>query len=540
MSLPNNTLKSQPLYNSVQGEDFNLQILRLINNDKYLDKNIIDLQNQLETALSHISSYEHITDSNVDDTNRNKKQIENVKGLVNDFINQFNALKDDIILNKDRIDNFLTNYTPSNSSAVVNDNINSLVSVVSGLRPTVDTNTSNITSIQTNIKNIQNTIDNISANINAGNTSNVDSTKIQADIQSINTTLDDMRATISNNTALLDANKILFDNFKTNIDNNSNDISKLQANDITFESNLQAIKKLVDNNATTSDVFATKQELQDTRNGIESDIAYNVENTNATISNIRDQMTSDKNQIYDDIHKAYNDINVNKLAITDLSNNVSGVVTYTQGFSTYITTNNTNVSGLTLQVETNKSDIGNLSTTVTDLSNTVSSLPSGTEFTNLSTTVTDLSNTVSTLPSGNEFTNLSTTVSDLSNTVSTLPSGTEFTNLSTTVTDLSNTVSTLNNTSAIKSWVDETANRAFDTVYSNTSGYPITVSLSYQNNDNANSSNDVYFYVDGVSVKHIKGYGGLFSYIIECDVPADSSYKITSSDGTIENWVELK
>jgi len=313
MSLPNNTLKSQPLYNSVQGEDFNLQILRLINNDKYLDKNIIDLQNQLETALSHISSYEHITDSNVDDTNRNKKQIENVKGLVNDFINQFNALKDDIILNKDRIDNFLTNYTPSNSSAVVNDNINSLVSVVSGLRPTVDTNTSNITSIQTNIKNIQNTIDNISANINAGNTSNVDSTKIQADIQSINTTLDDMRATISNNTALLDANKILFDNFKTNIDNNSNDISKLQANDITFESNLQAIKKLVDNNATTSDVFATKQELQDTRNGIESDIAYNVENTNATISNIRDQMTSDKNQIYDDIHKAYNDINVNKL-----------------------------------------------------------------------------------------------------------------------------------------------------------------------------------------------------------------------------------
>ena len=91
-------------------------------------------------------------------------------------------------------------------------------------------------------------------------------------------------------------------------------------------------------------------------------------------------------------------------------------------------------------------------------------------------------------------------------------------------------------------WVDETANRAVSTVYTNTTGHPIMVIVSGYN---TGTTYIMHFLIDGITVTYAgdsdaglnnAGEKGALSIII----PINSTYEIIVHNTTIEKWLELK
>ncbi len=88
-------------------------------------------------------------------------------------------------------------------------------------------------------------------------------------------------------------------------------------------------------------------------------------------------------------------------------------------------------------------------------------------------------------------------------------------------------------------WVDETANRASGTTYTNTYGKPIMVSISIQ----TTTTVEYGFSVNGTRMSYKIGRSGTSSGIDVGDtiiVPSASTYNLIDITGSIEHWFELK
>ena len=83
-----------------------------------------------------------------------------------------------------------------------------------------------------------------------------------------------------------------------------------------------------------------------------------------------------------------------------------------------------------------------------------------------------------------------------------------------------------------ETWVDETANRAAETLYTNNTGKPIVVLISA-----GNSTYNGILYIDDVIVYMGVGYECNIPSII---VPNGSTYLIAGSNYSIGKWFELK
>jgi len=95
------------------------------------------------------------------------------------------------------------------------------------------------------------------------------------------------------------------------------------------------------------------------------------------------------------------------------------------------------------------------------------------------------------------------------------------------------------------SWVDETTNRALDTVYTNDTGKPIFVKATLGDDGGSPNYFHSYFYIDDVRVdyKGANSIGASVSFTVGGIVPNGSTYKATTSsdDGTkVTAWFELK
>lgn len=92
-----------------------------------------------------------------------------------------------------------------------------------------------------------------------------------------------------------------------------------------------------------------------------------------------------------------------------------------------------------------------------------------------------------------------------------------------------------------QTWQDVTASRAISTTYTNTTGRPITVVISFSYNGSAAVLG--YLTVNGVVIK----FGQINSAYINVDsgtaiVPAGATYTFTASSGSlgINAWLELR
>ena len=87
-----------------------------------------------------------------------------------------------------------------------------------------------------------------------------------------------------------------------------------------------------------------------------------------------------------------------------------------------------------------------------------------------------------------------------------------------------------------QTWQDVTANRSLSTIYTNSTGKPIAVSLITDAN---NASCDTHFYIDNIMVFATTSnwYSGIFIII-----PNGSNYKVEVSNTarTITSWYELR
>jgi hypothetical protein len=89
-------------------------------------------------------------------------------------------------------------------------------------------------------------------------------------------------------------------------------------------------------------------------------------------------------------------------------------------------------------------------------------------------------------------------------------------------------------------WVDETDNREFGTEYTNTSGKPIQLNISFD--DNSSDDDGSYdFYIDGTSVCNSSWASAVPRIAINPIIPNGSSYEL-SMTGTknLRTWFELK
>lgn len=90
-----------------------------------------------------------------------------------------------------------------------------------------------------------------------------------------------------------------------------------------------------------------------------------------------------------------------------------------------------------------------------------------------------------------------------------------------------------------QSWQDVTASRALATVYTNTTGQPIFISVS----STATGSNALgTILVDGVQVERNQSAGGtLNGASVQAVIPHGSSYQVTTNGGfAIGSWMEFR
>ena len=85
-----------------------------------------------------------------------------------------------------------------------------------------------------------------------------------------------------------------------------------------------------------------------------------------------------------------------------------------------------------------------------------------------------------------------------------------------------------------QTWQDVTTSRALQTTYTNSIGNPIMVSVSKVNNVNTSWQ----FYINGVSIGYINGYGTNNSCVII--VPNGATYMADNVGGTLAKWTELR
>ena len=89
-----------------------------------------------------------------------------------------------------------------------------------------------------------------------------------------------------------------------------------------------------------------------------------------------------------------------------------------------------------------------------------------------------------------------------------------------------------------QSWQDVTANRALGITYTNSTGKPIQVSVVVQD---TNSTNDLHFFVNGVSVIRMPDLVGGSSGFqqLTITVPSTQTYRLETAN-LLHSWVELK
>ena len=105
----------------------------------------------------------------------------------------------------------------------------------------------------------------------------------------------------------------------------------------------------------------------------------------------------------------------------------------------------------------------------------------------------------------------------------------------------SNTYSNIYGIGNGQTWTNVTASRAFSTTYTNSTGRPIFVTIHGQRTTastttlsvSINGGTSFIFCSGNNSGGGSQGNGSLI-------IPAGATYNVTSSDGVIENWQELR
>ena len=90
-----------------------------------------------------------------------------------------------------------------------------------------------------------------------------------------------------------------------------------------------------------------------------------------------------------------------------------------------------------------------------------------------------------------------------------------------------------------QAWVDETALRVKDTNYTNTSGRPIQLSVTFRTNSSATTMS---LLVDGVIVVRESATAHHESLTANNIIPEGSTYNLTLTGGSayFRNWAELR
>ena len=93
-----------------------------------------------------------------------------------------------------------------------------------------------------------------------------------------------------------------------------------------------------------------------------------------------------------------------------------------------------------------------------------------------------------------------------------------------------------------ETWVDEKANRVLGTEYTNSTGKPIQLSIDILATT-ANNGSSAMLEIDGVvitAVYSVTTYANLYGSVITNIIPIKAKYKVTSSQGAVSKWFELK
>jgi len=101
--LPHSELTSHPLYDSIQGADFDIQLDKVIQNDTYLNiksENIIETLNNIQIEQSGIKSVNNTMSLDIDDNNR---RVDTLTAKNNELKEIVLSYRNDITLNSDRI-----------------------------------------------------------------------------------------------------------------------------------------------------------------------------------------------------------------------------------------------------------------------------------------------------------------------------------------------------------------------------------------------------------------------------------------------------
>lgn len=92
-------------------------------------------------------------------------------------------------------------------------------------------------------------------------------------------------------------------------------------------------------------------------------------------------------------------------------------------------------------------------------------------------------------------------------------------------------------------WVDETANRALSTTYTNTYGKPIVITINSAL-PTATSNMSINIYVNGIDMGfnsiYVSASGNNTGLIQSCIVPANATYSVLMVRTSLSKWLELK
>lgn len=162
MSLPNTVLTAHPLYDSVQGVDFNLQLERVINNDKYLYSLFQDSEVRLLAAIDTFEDNLHQTDANTLEIAANNNTVDALREEVRQASIQFTTLNNAIILNTDRINQYLVAAGSQASALAISESnrasINNINDRVVDLQSDISSNDADITNLQNDMVAVESSI----------------------------------------------------------------------------------------------------------------------------------------------------------------------------------------------------------------------------------------------------------------------------------------------------------------------------------------------------------------------------------------------
>jgi hypothetical protein len=88
-----------------------------------------------------------------------------------------------------------------------------------------------------------------------------------------------------------------------------------------------------------------------------------------------------------------------------------------------------------------------------------------------------------------------------------------------------------------QTWNNVKTSRDFDTIYTNDTGRPIQVAITCYRGD---EESNYYFYINDVEVCGTKSYDYSGRSVIALIVPAGDTYKLTTDNGLIGGWWELR